>query len=187
MSTRPSMIRRCRCSSRGPKAARQGLVEFTGRRVPVRRRSGRHPQPHLVHRPPGRDHRDRGQHGEWQVHADRAHPSPERRDCGQHPDRRARHPGDEPGGSLAPHRVRPPEGFSLLRDGGQQSALRQPGRHRRGTVARAAGRAGGGLRLRHVRGTVRADHPGGHERLRRTATAACHRPGDRQEARHLRL
>ena len=80
-STRRSTIlgwRRAHAGERRRQARTRGVQ---GRRVPVSRRSGRHPQPHLVHRPSGRDHRDRGQHGERQVHSDRAHPASERRHC----------------------------------------------------------------------------------------------------------
>ena len=57
------------------------------------------------------------------------------------------------------------------------------GGHRRGAVARARGRAGPRLRRQHARAARRPHRPGRHQRLRRPAPAAFHRPGAGQAAR----
>ena len=53
--------------------------------------------------------------------------------------------------AVEPDRAGAAEAVPVLRHGGQQPALRQPGRHRRGALARAAGRPGRGLRPGHAR------------------------------------
>lgn len=70
------------------------------------------------------------------------------------------------------------EAVSVLRDGRDESAVRKPGRHRRGAVARAGGRAGQGVRRGAGTRPARADRAGRHQCLRRTAAAS----GDRQDA-----
>ena len=69
------------------------------------------------------------------------------------------------------------EAVPVLRHRRLQPALRQAGRHRRGAVAGAGGRAGPRLRRADARRPGRADRPGRHQRLRRPAAAPGHRPG----------
>ena len=64
------------------------------------------------------------------------------------PGRRGRRPRPRPGRAVEPDRAGPAEAVPVLRHGGQQPAVRQPRRHRRRAVARAAGRPGRGLRPR---------------------------------------
>ena len=69
----------------------------------------------------------------------------------------------------------------------EQPALRRPRCERRRPVERSRHRAGQGVCGGYARRPAGADHAGGHERLRGSAAAACHRPRSGQEGERLRV
>ena len=99
--------------------------------------------------------------------------------------RRRRRPRARPRAAVEPDRPGAPEAVPVLRHGRQQPALRRPRRHRRGAVGGARDRPGRRLRARPCPAGSTPDRPGRHQRLRRPAPAARHRPGARPPARDL--
>ncbi len=93
----------------------------------------------------------------------------------------------EPIGVVGSDRARAAEAVPVLRHGGQQPALRQPGRHRRGPVDGAGDRPGPRLRRADARRTGLADRPGRHQCVRRPAAAPGDRAGAGAQAADLRL
>ena len=99
--------------------------------------------------------------------------------------RRRRRPRAVTRPAVEPHRARAAAAVPVLRDGGEQPALRQARRHRRRAVGGARDRPGRRLRRSDAGRARRADRAGRHERLRRPAPASGDRPGARAPARDL--
>ena len=87
--------------------------------------------------------------------------------------------------ALEPDRAGAAEGVPVHRHRRQQPAIRQPGRHRRGALAGAAGGSGRGLRTRNARTSRGAYLPGWHQCFRRAAAASCDRAGTGQASGDL--
>ena len=104
---------------------------------------------------------------------------------GQRARRRHRRPRPRARGAVAPDRAGAAAALPVHRHGREQPAVRRPGRHRRAAVGGARDRPGPRLRRGDAAGAGDADRPGRHQRLRRPAPAAVHRPGARGQARDL--
>ena len=129
-------------------------TEFT---YPGRRDAGA--AQHQPDRPARADHGDHRLDRRRQVDADLADPPAVRRDRRRRRGRRGRRTRLRRRPAVEPDRPGAAEAVPVHRHGGQQPALRQPRRHRRGALARPAGRPGRGLRPRHAATSWRRRSP----------------------------
>ena len=127
---------------------------------------------------------DRG-HRQWQVLSGEHDPPVLRRDRWADHHRRGGRAQSFPEGPAGDDRLCAPEGHALLRHRGLQPAVRQGGCQRGRVASSPLYRPGFRLCKRYGGGSGISHRSGRHQRVRRPAAAAVHRPGPHPESAYL--